>query len=79
VARGQERLRIDLMAGMDRLENTANGIRDDITVTIARVNRSHVAAENTRDEVRLLGKQVNAMERQIQQLQTDMRQIKGEP
>ena len=78
MARGQERLRIDLMAGMDRL-NTANGIRDDITVTIARVNRSHVAAENTRDEVRLLGKQVNAMERQIQRLQTDMRQIKGEP
>ena len=48
-------------------------------MTIARVNRSHVAAENTRDEVRLLGKQVNAMERQIQRLQTDMRQIKGEP
>jgi hypothetical protein len=29
--------------------------------------------------VRLRGEQVNAMERQIQRLQTDMRQIKGEP
>jgi hypothetical protein len=38
-----------------------------------------VAAENMRDEVRLLGERVNAMERQIQRLQADMRQIKGEP
>ena len=67
------------MARMDRLENAVNGIRDDITENMARADRVHVAADNTRDEVRLLGEQVNAMERQIQRLQTDMRQIKGEP
>jgi hypothetical protein len=58
------------MARMDRLENAVNGIRDDITKNMARADRAHVAAENTLDEVRLLGEQVNAMERQIQRLQT---------
>jgi chromosome segregation ATPase len=79
LARGQERLRVDLMARMERLENTVSGIRDDITVNMARADRAHAVADNTRDEVRLLGEQVNAMGRQIQRLQTDMRQIKGEP
>ena len=34
---------------------------------------------NTRRDVRLLGEQVNAMVRQIQRLQTDVRHLKGEP
>jgi hypothetical protein len=64
---------------MDRLENTVSGIRDDIPVNVARADRAHAVADSTRDEVRLLGEQVTAMEWQIQRLQTDVRRIKGEP
>jgi phage shock protein A len=77
--RGHERLRVDLMARMDRLDNAITAIRDDITVNMARADRAHEVADSTRSELRLLGEQVNAMERQIQRLQTDVRQIKGEP
>ena len=77
--RGQDRLRVDLMERMDRFDNALTSIRDDITVNMARADRAHEVADNTRREVQLLGEQVNAMVRQIQRLQTDVRHLKGEP
>lgn len=77
--RGQDRLRVDLMERMDRFDNALISIRDDITVNMARADRAHEVADNTRREVQLLGEQVNAMVRQIQRLQTDVRHLKGEP
>ena len=77
--RGHERLRVDLMERMDRFDNALTSIRDDITVNMARADRAHEAADNTRREVQLLGEQVNAMVRQIRRPQTDVRHLKGEP
>jgi peptidoglycan hydrolase CwlO-like protein len=77
--RGHERLRIDVMERMDRLDNALTSIRDDITVNMGRADHAHEVADSTRREVRLLGEQVNAMVRQIQRLQTDVRHLKGEP
>jgi hypothetical protein len=77
--RGHERLRVDLMERMDRFDNALTAIRDDITVNMGRADHAHEVADSTRREVRLLGEQVNAMVRQIQRLQTDVRHLKGEP
>jgi chromosome segregation ATPase len=75
----QTKLRVDVMARMDRLENRLTEIRDDIGVNMGSTRRAHEAADNTRSEVRLLGEQVNVMWRQMKRLEQQVRDITGDP
>jgi peptidoglycan hydrolase CwlO-like protein len=75
----QTALRVGLMARMDRLQDTLTSIRDDIIVNMGRADRAHEAADSTRAELRALGEQVNAMTRQITRLQTQVRELRGDP
>ena len=76
---GQTQLRVDLMGRMDRLQDSLTSIRDDIGVNMGRADRAHVAADNTRTELRALGEIVTTMGRQIQRLQTAVRELRGDP
>jgi uncharacterized phage infection (PIP) family protein YhgE len=73
------RLRVDLMARMERQENRLGEIRDDISVVMGSADAMKRANENTRDIVRLQGESLSVMWRQIKQLQTEVRELKGEP
>jgi hypothetical protein len=58
------RLRVDVMARLDRHENALTGIRQDIAVNMHRADWAHNHSDNTRSELRELGGLVAAMERQ---------------
>ena len=72
-------LRSDLMEPMHRLQNSMTLLRDDISVNLAGVETVRRANDNTREELRALGDVVSAMHRQIHRLQTDVRELRGEP
>lgn len=76
---GQTSLRVDLMARMDRLENSLNDIRNDIGVNMGAVDAVKRVHNNTREELRALGDQVSAMFRKLQRLETRVREIAGDP
>jgi len=73
-----DRLRADLMARLDKHANQLNAIRDDIGVNFGTADAVRQANENTRDEVRSLGDVVTGMQRQIQRLQTQVRELRGD-
>jgi uncharacterized coiled-coil DUF342 family protein len=76
---GQEALRTDVMARIDRLQDAVTAIRADIAVNYGAADHVRRANDNTREEVRALADTVSAMERQIQRLQTQVRELKGDP
>ncbi len=71
--------RADIMERVDRLENAVTLIRDDIAVNMGAVDAVERANENTRADVRTLGEQVSVMWKQIKQLQSEMREVRGDP
>jgi uncharacterized membrane protein YccC len=75
----QERMRTDLMARMDRLQDSLTAIRDDIAINYGAADQVRRAHDNTREQLRALADTQATMLRQIQRLQTDMRILKGEP
>ncbi len=79
VASSQTTLRVDIMARMDRLENSLTDIRNDIVVNIGAANHIRTMHDNTREEVRLIGDHVARMFSQIKGIQTRLRDITGEP
>lgn len=72
-------LRVDLMARMDRLQNSLTLIRDDITVNMGAVDAMQRANDNTRELVRSQGDQMNVMWRQLKNLEAKVRGITGDP
>ncbi len=72
-------LRSDVMERIDRLQNVVTLIRDDVAVNFGSSSAVKLANDNTREELRALGDVVSAMHRQIQRLQTDVRELRGEP
>ena len=62
---GQISLRVDLMARLDGLQITVDAIRDDLTVLAAPTDGIRRAAENTRDELRDLSRNVADMQRVV--------------
>ncbi len=72
-------LRVDLMARMDRLENSLTDIRNDIAVNFGTADAVKRANDNTREEVRSLRDIVAALVRKIQTLETKVRDITGAP
>jgi hypothetical protein len=73
-----ERLRIDLIGRFDRVDQAILAIRDDITVTMRLADRAQEAADHTRAGLSALGDRVTAMMHQIQDLQAEVRHLKGE-
>ena len=72
--------RADVMERIDRLQQVAlTAQRDDDVVNFGAAERPEKIALGVREEVRAMGDQVNAMVRQIQRLQTEVRQLRGEP
>jgi methyl-accepting chemotaxis protein len=71
--------RADIMERVDRLENAVTLIRDDIAVNIGAAEAVERANDNTRADVRTLGQQVSVMWKQIKQLQSEMREVRGDP
>jgi uncharacterized coiled-coil protein SlyX len=73
-----DRLGADLMARMDRLQDELTLRSEDATVNLGTVGRAERIAKAAQDEVRAFGDMVTAMARQIQRLQTEVRNLKGE-
>ena len=85
IQEGQQRLVVslgqlgnDLLSRMDRVDSTIAAIRDDITVTMRLADRAQEAADQTRGELSALGERVTAMMHQIQDLQGEVRRLKGD-
>ena len=73
-----EQLRSDLISRMARVDSAITAIRDDITVTMRLAERAQEAADHTRAGLSALGDRVTAMMHQIQDLQAEVRNLKGE-
>ena len=73
-----EQLRSDLIGRIDRVDSAITAIRDDITVTMRLADRAQEAADHTRAGLSALGDRVTAMMHQIQDLQAEVRHLKGE-
>jgi hypothetical protein len=79
VSTGITGLRTDVMARLDRHQDVLTAIRDDLAVNFGAVETVRKAGLNTREELRLLTEEVSAMHRQIYRLQTQVRELRGEP
>jgi hypothetical protein len=76
---GQGRLRADMMARLDRLQDDLTGMREDIGVNMAAVLNAVARDRNTREDVRLmdqaqtdLAKQVSLLHRRLIALEERM-------
>jgi chromosome segregation ATPase len=67
----------DIMARIDRLQDTVTAVQTDMSVNLGATHHVERREENTREEVRSLTTLVYAMERQIQHLQTEVRDLRG--
>ena len=72
------RLRVDMMAGMDRLQDSLTAIRDDISTNYGTAEAAQRANDNTRTELRALGEVVSSLVRQIRRLDSEVRILKGD-
>ncbi len=71
--------RADVMERIDRLQQDAlTAQRDDDVVNFGAAERAEKIALGVREEVRAMGDQINAMVRQVQRLQSEVRELKGE-
>jgi chromosome segregation ATPase len=71
-------LRVDVMERIDRRQDRVTSLHDDVGVNFARTDRVDERSNGIEREVRAMGVEMSAMQRQIQRLQTDMRHLKGE-
>ncbi len=76
---GQIKMRADMMERIDRLENGITGMRDDLAVTLGASDSVRRAHNNTREEMRDISESVSALYRKLARLETQMRELKGDP
>lgn len=69
-------VRVEVMARLDRLQETVTAIRDDISVNYGRADKAEMVAQHAREEVRALSEIVSGMGRQIQRLQTVIEELR---
>ena len=81
----QDRMRIDLMGRMDRLQDTQTEQRDSMDVLLDLLVNNQRMAERSLSEARLgvdmqsrITTTIAALERQVRRLQDDVRHLKGE-
>ena len=73
------RLRADVMERVDRSQDVLTLQRDELTVNFSSGERAERIAKAAQQEVSSLSEVIGAMHRQISRLQSDVRQLKGEP
>ena len=71
-------LRVDFMARRDRQQDALSTIRDDFAVNFGRADQATDCVKGLRAEFDHLTSEVAAMERQIQRLQSEVRQLRGD-
>jgi polyhydroxyalkanoate synthesis regulator phasin len=72
------RLRGDLMARMDHLQDRLSQMIEDVGVNFASADRAVRSARAQRDEMVSLEEQVSALTRLVHKLQADIRALRGE-
>lgn len=75
----QNRLRTDLMARMDWLQDALTLHKEEVTATMGAGERAERIANAMQDVVRTLSEQVTIMVRQIRRLQEEVEGLKGGP
>jgi hypothetical protein len=65
-------MRTVVMARIDRQQNSIESIRDDVAVNFGRADRAALVGE----EVRAMATEMNAMQRQILRLRTDVEELR---
>jgi hypothetical protein len=65
-------LRTEVMSRIDRLQAAVNAIHDDISVSFHRADRAVDAAQGNGRQLEAMSRELGAMERQIQRLQTEL-------
>jgi hypothetical protein len=68
-----------IMDRLDRLQDSLTGIRDDIAVNYGATDAARRANDNTREEMRSLAEVQMVMVRQINRMQAELRELRGEP
>ena len=64
--------RAEIMIRIDRLQDAVNTIHDDIRVNFHRADRAVDAAQSNGRQLEAMSRELGAMERQIQRLQTEL-------
>ena len=77
--RDTTQLRADLMERMDRLRNAFTALGEDVRVTTHSGDRVERIARSASEETRALAEVVTGMRRQIQNLQTQVQELRGGP
>jgi len=72
-----DRLRADMMEGLDRLQNAVALLRDEVAVSFHSSERMEGIARGASSETRALAAQVTAMERQILNLNTRVAELEN--
>lgn len=73
---GQTALRVDVMARMDRLQNSLTSIQEDIQVNFAHAEKAIDTFHAVAFVVRSQGKEIAAMQRQMQQMKMDLEELR---
>jgi seryl-tRNA synthetase len=84
IAVGQEKLRTDFLAELDRTRHEIMGqvaelkaqLRDDIAVHMGVTEAAQHGNDNMRAELRALGEQI---QKQLQRVEAELRELKGGP
>ena len=81
----EERLRADagetraaIMARIDRLQGRVDTVHGDIRVNLARADRAEARSRGLEDIVNARADEITGMQRQIQHLQTEIRDLRGD-
>jgi hypothetical protein len=71
-------LRVELMARMDRLQNTLTTARDDLAVNMGAVDHMARSIGNVRDDVRQLSETLSVYIRRLKSLEDRFNGLTGE-
>lgn len=72
-----DKMRGDIMARIDRLQNTVDETRDAVVVNFGNTDRVERLARTAMEDSRATSEILRVMQRQIMRLQADVEQLKG--
>jgi len=72
-------LRVAVWERFDRVEARISQVRDDVTVSMGRADRAHIAADGVRDELRKLSDEVSTLTRKQRKLEARVDELTQPP
>ena len=69
-------VRVALMDRMDRFDAALSQVKDEITVNLARANRSMAGADAAREEIRHLSEEMSGVWRLVRRLQGQVEELR---